>query len=72
MGRRKVSYYQVTCDYPEHTPELQTQLPGNSVYHLIGGSFAVCNNCWENRLVVETLLDILNITYSVMSVGKEE
>lgn len=71
MTRRKVTYYQVFCDYPEHTPVENTELAKGKVYHLIGGNLVVCNECWENKLVVEHLLRLLSVTYDVTNVGKE-
>lgn len=70
MGRRRISYYQVTCDYPDHAP---TQLPAGAGYRVFnGGDLVICDNCWEDKLVVEVLLKMLNIGVLHTQVGQEK
>ena len=70
MGRRKVAYYQVLCDYPKHgTPR---DLPKGASYRFFNaGKYAVCEDCWKDKLIVEDLLKILHIEMGESKVGRE-
>lgn len=69
MGRTKITYYQVRCDYPTH--EGARELYNGCTYHLMG-DYIVCNGCWANKLVVETLLECLNQHHEVLYAGREK
>jgi len=70
MGRRKVAYYQVLCDYPAHG--LYRDLPKGAGYRFFNsGKYVVCEDCWVDKLVVEDLLKILHIDMTQSKVGQE-
>lgn len=70
MGRRKVAYYQVLCDYPKHG--IPRDLPKGAAYRFFNdGQYVVCEDCWVDKLVVEDLLKILHIDMSQSKVGQE-
>ena len=72
MGRCKVAYYQVFCDYPLHASiGVSRELAKGDEYHYLGDNKVVCANCWDNKMTVEALLELLKVEHALTSVGKE-
>lgn len=70
MGRRKVAYYQILCDYPKHNAP--RDLPKGAAYRFFdGGDVVVCEDCWADKLVVEDFLKLLYIETGNSKVGQE-
>lgn len=70
MGRNRVAYYQVLCDYPRHG--LPRDLGKGAGYHFFeDGNYVVCENCWVDKLTVEDLLKVLHIKKIETKTGLE-
>lgn len=68
MAIKKIVSYEVQCDYPMHSQSSFASLSKNTQIHQIysmGIGYIVCDNCWQNKLTVETLLDLIGVTYNV-------
>lgn len=71
MGRTRMYYYQVVCDYPAHkSAEPDINLAKGEYYHFLANGKAVCGGCWDNRMTVESLLDLLNIEHKLLNVDE--
>lgn len=69
MGRKKITYYQVRCDYSIHIGD--RELANGDEYHHLEADIVICKNCWNNLMTVETLLVLLKMYHQVAKVGKE-
>jgi len=59
----------------EHTSDEdgRYELSKGTAYRVFnGGDLVICEDCWNNKLVVEKLLKILNIGMLATQVGQEK
>lgn len=70
MGRRKVAYYQVLCDYPAHGT-LRDLPKGAGYRYFMNDKYVVCDDCWAEKLVIENLFRLLHIEIGQSKVGRE-
>lgn len=72
MGRRKVTTYEIECDYPHHLPIKYLKLGKGASYHFVNNNYVICSYCWDNKMTVEALLDVINVSHKLTRVGDDE
>lgn len=65
MTVRKVTYSEVTCDFPAH-PDTKRIIDRCCEVHIFDTDKIICQRCWNDVMTVESLLDFLHVEHRIV------